>query len=245
MMINGKTAVITGGSRGIGAAAAMKLASMGADIAVIYAGNKEKAGRLCEECTARYGIRAKAYACDVSDFSVTGETVAKIKKDFGSIDILINNAGVTADGLLALMKEEDFDRVVDVNLKGCFNMMRHCAGIFIKNSYGRIVNVSSVVGIHGNAGQCNYAASKAGIIGLTKSAAKELAAKNILCNAVAPGFIDTDMTNGLKNSEERWLKSIPAGRAGSPEEVAEAIAFLASSDYITGQVLGVDGGMGM
>lgn len=243
-MINGKIAVITGGSRGIGAAAAKRLASMGADIAIIYAGNKEMADNVCSDITNEFGVRARSYRCDVSDFNEAGETVKKIKEELGSIDILINNAGITRDGLLMRMSEEDFDRVLDTNLKGAFNMLRHVSPIFIRSRYGRVVNVSSVVGLHGNAGQCNYAASKAGIIGLTKSAAKELAGKNILCNAVAPGFILTDMTREL-GSAEQWLSSIPLKRAGSPEDVAEAIAFLADTDYITGQVIGVDGGMGM
>ncbi len=243
-MIKGKIAVITGGSRGIGAAAAKKLASMGADIAIIYAGNKEMADSVCSDIANEFGVRARSYRCDVSDFNEAGETVKKIKEELGGIDILINNAGITRDGLLMRMSEEDFDRVLDTNLKGAFNMLRHVSPIFIRSRYGRVVNVSSVVGLHGNAGQCNYAASKAGIIGLTKAAAKELAGKNILCNAVAPGFILTDMTKEL-GSTEQWLSSIPLKRAGSPEDVAEAIAFLADTDYITGQVIGVDGGMGM
>ena len=240
-----KTAVITGGSRGIGAATDSKLAEMGNDISIIYAGNREKAEALCCELEERFAVKAQSYCCDVSDFKNSGETVAKIKEEFGGIDILINNAGITKDGLLPLMKEDDFDRVIEVNLKGCFNMMRHCTPVSLRKRYGRIVNISSVVGIHGNAGQCNYAASKAGIIGLTKSAAKEFAAKNILCNAIAPGFIATDMTNVLKDSEEKWIKNIPVGRAGTAEEVAETAVFLVSSNYITGQVIGVDGGMGM
>ena len=243
-MIKGKIAVITGGSRGIGAAAAKKLASMGADIAIIYAGNKEMADSVCSDIANEFGVRARSYRCDVSDFNEAGETVKKIKEELGGIDILINNAGITRDGLLMRMSEEDFDRVLDTNLKGAFNMLRHVSPIFIRSRYGRVVNVSSVVGLHGNAGQCNYAASKAGIIGLTKAAAKELAGKNILCNAVAPGFILTDMTKEL-GSTEQWLSSIPLKRAGSPEDVAGAIAFLADTDYITGQVIGVDGGMGM
>ena len=243
-MIKGKIAVITGGSRGIGAAAAKKLASMGADIAIIYAGNKEMADSVCSDIANEFGVRARSYRCDVSDFNEAGETVKKIKEELGGIDILINNAGITRDGLLMRMNEEDFDRVLDTNLKGAFNMLRHVSPIFIRSRYGRVVNISSVVGLHGNAGQCNYAASKAGIIGLTKAAAKELAGKNILCNAVAPGFILTDMTKEL-GSTEQWLSSIPLKRAGSPEDVAEAIAFLADTDYITGQVIGVDGGMGM
>lgn len=243
-MIRGKVAVVTGGSRGIGAAAAKKLASMGADIAVIYAGNKENAEKVCDEIRNEFKVKAASFCCDVSDFKKAGETVKGIKEEFGRIDILINNAGITKDKLLMLMSEADFDSVIDTNLKGAFNMLRHVSPIFIRNRYGRVVNVSSVVGLCGNAGQCNYSASKAGIIGLTKSAAKELAVKNVLCNAVAPGFIDTDMTKNLEDSEE-WFGKIPLKRAGRPEEVAEAIAFLADTDYITGQVLSVDGGMRM
>ncbi len=243
-MIRGKVAVVTGGSRGIGAAAAKKLASMGADIAVIYAGNKENAEKVCDEIRNEFKVKAASFCCDVSDFKKAGETVKGIKEEFGRIDILINNAGITKDKLLMLMSEADFDSVIDTNLKGAFNMLRHVSPIFIRNRYGRVVNVSSVVGLCGNAGQCNYSASKAGIIGLTKSAAKELAVKNVLCNAVAPGFIDTDMTKKLEDSEE-WVGKIPLKRAGRPEEVAEAIAFLADTDYITGQVLSVDGGMRM
>ncbi len=243
-MIRGKVAVVTGGSRGIGAAAAKKLASMGADIAVIYAGNKENAEKVCDEIRNEFKVKAASFCCDVSDFKKAGETVKGIKEEFGRIDILINNAGITKDKLLMLMSEADFDSVIDTNLKGAFNMLRHVSPIFIRNRFGRVVNVSSVVGLCGNAGQCNYSASKAGIIGLTKSAAKELAVKNVLCNAVAPGFIDTDMTKKLEDSEE-WVGKIPLKRAGRPEEVAEAIAFLADTDYITGQVLSVDGGMRM
>ncbi len=243
-MIRGKVAVVTGGSRGIGAAAAKKLASMGADIAVIYAGNKENAEKVCDEIRNEFKVKAASFCCDVSDFKKAGETVKGIKEEFGRIEILINNAGITKDKLLMLMSEADFDSVIDTNLKGAFNMLRHVSPIFIRNRYGRVVNVSSVVGLCGNAGQCNYSASKAGIIGLTKSAAKELAVKNVLCNAVAPGFIDTDMTKNLEDSEE-WVGKIPLKRAGRPEEVAEAIAFLADTDYITGQVLSVDGGMRM
>lgn len=243
-MIRGKIAVVTGGSRGIGAATAKRLASRGADIAVIYAGNKENAERVCEEIRNEFKVRAESFCCDVSDFRAAGETVKKIKEELGGIDILINNAGITKDKLLMLMSEEDFDSVLSTNLKGAFNMLRHVSPIFIRNKYGRVVNVSSVVGLCGNAGQCNYSASKAGIIGLTKSAAKELAGKNVLCNAVAPGFIDTDMTKNLEGSRE-WLGKIPLKRAGRAEEVAEAIAFLADTDYITGQVLSVDGGMRM
>lgn len=243
-MIQGKTAIVTGGSRGIGAATAKKLASLGANIAVIYAGNEAAANAVCEECRA-HGVKAEAFQCDVADFAQTKETVALIKEAFGTVDILINCAGITRDKLLAMMREEDFDAVIATNLKGTWNMIRQCCGIFIRNKGGSIVNVSSVVGLTGNAGQSNYSASKAGIIGLTKSTAKELAAKNIRCNAVAPGFIATDMTKDLGGEDSPWLKLIPLARAGEAEEVAEAIVFLADAAYITGEVLRVDGGMAM
>lgn len=243
-MIQGKTAIVTGGSRGIGAATAKKLASLGANIAVIYAGNEAAANTVCEECRA-HGVKAEAFQCDVADFAQTKETVALIKEAFGTVDILINCAGITRDKLLAMMREDDFDAVIATNLKGTWNMIRQCCGIFIRNKGGSIVNVSSVVGLTGNAGQSNYSASKAGIIGLTKSTAKELAAKNIRCNAVAPGFIATDMTKDLGGEDSLWLKMIPLARAGEAEEVAEAIVFLADAAYITGEVLRVDGGMAM
>ena len=243
-MIQGKTAIVTGGSRGIGAATAKKLASLGANIAVIYAGNEAAANAVCEECRV-HGVKAEAFQCDVADFAQTKETVALIKEAFGTVDILINCAGITRDKLLAMMREEDFDAVIATNLKGTWNMIRQCCGIFIRNKGGSIVNVSSVVGLTGNAGQSNYSASKAGLIGLTKSTAKELAAKNIRCNAVAPGFIATDMTKDLGGEDSPWLKMIPLARAGEAEEVAEAIVFLADAAYITGEVLRVDGGMAM
>lgn len=243
-MIQGKTAIVTGGSRGIGAATAKKLASLGANIAVIYAGNEAAANAVCEECRA-HGVKAEAFQCDVADFAQTKETVALIKEAFGTVDLLINCAGITRDKLLAMMREDDFDAVIATNLKGTWNMIRQCCGIFIRNKGGSIVNVSSVVGLTGNAGQSNYSASKAGIIGLTKSTAKELAAKNIRCNAVAPGFIATDMTKDLGGEDSPWLKMIPLARAGEAEEVAEAIVFLADAAYITGEVLRVDGGMAM
>lgn len=243
-MIQGKTAIVTGGSRGIGAATAKKLASLGANIAVIYAGNEAAAQAVCEKCRA-HGVKAEAFQCDVADFAQTKETVALIKEAFDTVDILINCAGITRDKLLAMMREDDFDAVIATNLKGTWNMIRQCCGIFIRNKGGSIVNVSSVVGLTGNAGQSNYSASKAGIIGLTKSTAKELAAKNIRCNAVAPGFIATDMTKDLGGEDSPWLKMIPLARAGEAEEVAEAIVFLADAAYITGEVLRVDGGMAM
>ena len=230
-MLKGKTAVVTGGSRGIGEAIAYKLASMGANVAVIYAGNASAAETVCEKCRQEYSVEAKAYRCNVADFSAAKETTAKIKADFGSAQILVNNAGITRDGLLALMKEEDFDAVLATNLKGAFNMIRHMTGLFIRAREGAIVNITSVAGMMGNAGQCNYSASKAGLIGLTKSVAKELAPKGIRCNAVAPGFIETDM--------------IPLGKMGKPADVADAVAYLVTANYVTGEVLRVDGGIAM
>lgn len=240
-----QVAIVTGGSRGIGAATAKKLAQQGAHIAVVYAGNKEAANAVCEECRQTYGVKAEAFQCDVANYSRVKETVAEIKKAFVTVNILVNSAGITRDKLLAMMSEEDFDAVVNTNLKGTFNFIRHCAGLFIRNKGGCIVNVSSVVGLSGNAGQANYAATKAGVIGLTKSVAKELSAKNIRCNAVAPGYIATDMTKDLVRADEAWLKQIPLARAGEAEEVADAIVFLCGARYITGEVLRVDGGMAM
>ena len=242
-MLKGKTSVITGGSRGIGEAIAYKLASLGANIAIIYAGNTAAAENVCSICRREYGADARFYQCNVADFAAVKETVAKIKADFGTAQILINNAGITRDGLLAMMKEEEFDSVMDTNLKGAFNMIRHMTGLFIRAREGCIINITSVAGMIGNAGQCNYSASKAGLIGLTKSAAKELAPKGIRCNAVAPGFIATDMTDNQKDNP--LLKMIPLGRMGDPEDVADAVAYLATAKYITGEVLRVDGGIAM
>lgn len=242
-MLKGKTAVVTGGSRGIGEAIVYKLASMGANIAVVYAGNTKAADNVCSKCKEENGVEVKAYQCDVADFSAVKETVAKIKADFGTVHILVNNAGITRDGLLAMMKEEDFDKVLDTNLKGAFNMIRHCTGLFIRNREGCIINITSVAGIMGNAGQCNYSASKAGLIGLTKSVARELAPKLIRCNAVAPGFIATDMTDN--QTDNPLLKTIPLGMMGKAKYVADAVAYLATAKYVTGEVLRVDGGISM
>lgn len=244
-MLNGKIAIITGGSRGIGAAAAKKLASLGANVAVICASGLAAAEAVCAECRAAYGVKALPYVCNVADFDAVKDTVAQIRKDFGGVHILVNNAGVTRDGLVATMKESDFDAVLDTNLKGAFHMIRHCSGLMLRGKYGRIVNISSVTGLMGNAGQANYAASKAGLIGLTKSTARELASRGITCNAVAPGFVDTDMTKALSQSAEQLGAAIPLGRVGTPEEIAEAVAFLVQADYITGEVLRVDGGLAM
>lgn len=239
-MLKGKTAVITGGSRGIGAAIALKFASLGANIAVIYSGNEKAAKETCRLCQA-HGVNAIPYRCNVADFSAVKETVSLIKKDFGSVHIVVNNAGITRDGLVAMMKEEDYNAVLDTNLKGAFNMIRHCSPLLIRAKESCIINITSVAGLMGNAGQCNYSASKAGLIGLTKSAAKELASKGIRCNAIAPGFIATDMTED--QMENPLVKMIPLGRMGKPEDIAEAAAYLAAAPYVTGEILRVDGGI--
>ena len=242
-MLKGNVALITGGSRGIGAAVAKKLASLGADVAIVYSGNAEAADAVCHECRETYGVKAQAYRCNVADFAAVKELVGKVKADFGTVNILVNNAGITKDGLVATMREQDFDDVLSVNLKGTFNLIRHCTGIFLRNRGGHIINIASVTGIMGNAGQANYAASKAGIIGLTKSVARELAPRGITCNAVAPGFIDTDMTKGLQDSP--LAAAIPLGHMGTPEDVAGAVAYLACAGYVTGEVIRVDGGIAM
>lgn len=243
MSLNGKTALVTGASRGIGRAIALRLAEDGANVAVIYAGSADKAEAVVNEITA-LGVNAKAYRCNVADSDAVNETVKAVTNDLGKIDILVNNAGITRDGLMLRMKDEDFDAVLDTNLKGAFNMIRACYSGFIRKKSGRIINISSVSGIMGNAGQANYSASKAGVIGLTKSVARELASRGITCNAVAPGFIQTDMTENLGDNNP-LLNSIPLGRMGKPEDIAAAVAFLASDSaaYITGEVLKVDGGL--
>lgn len=243
MSLNGKTALVTGASRGIGRAIALRLTEDGANVAVIYAGSADKAEAVVNEITA-LGVNAKAYRCNVADSAAVNETVKAVTNDLGKIDILVNNAGITRDGLMLRMKDEDFDAVLDTNLKGAFNMIRACYSGFIRKKSGRIINISSVSGIMGNAGQANYSASKAGVIGLTKSVARELASRGITCNAVAPGFIQTDMTENLGDNNP-LLNSIPLGRMGKPEDIAAAVAFLASDSaaYITGEVLKVDGGL--
>lgn len=242
-IIKGKTAIVTGGSRGIGEAIAYELASLGVNVAVIYAGNSDGAIRVCRGCNESFGVKAKAYKCDVSDYSAVKETVAKIKADFDGVHILINNAGVTCDGLVAMMKEEDYDRVLGINLKGAFNMIRHVSGLLIREKWGCIINIASVSGIMGNAGQCNYSASKAGLIGLTKSVAKELAPKGIRCNAIAPGFVETDMTKNQGDSP--LIRMIPLGRMGLPKEVAQGVTYLVQAEYVTGETLRIDGGIAM
>lgn len=244
-MLKNKTALITGASRGIGRAVAEKFAMLGANIAVIYCGSEDKALSLKNEIEAM-GVRAEIYRCDVSQFDECENTVKKVIEDFGGIDVLVNNAGITNDKLVLQMKEDDFDSVLDTNLKGAFNMIRHCYKNFMKKKCGKIINISSVAGLMGNPGQANYSAAKAGIIGLTKTVAKELAARNVCCNAIAPGFIKTDMTEKFQDNES-IIASIPMRRMGNAEEVACLAVFLASdaSDYITGEVIRIDGGIAM
>ena len=243
MILNGKTAIITGGSRGLGEQIAYKLASMGANIAIVDVGDPALAESVCRNCETEYGIKALSYRCDVSNFSQVKDTVADIKKDFGTAHVLVNNAGITRDNIAAMMSEEDFDKVIAVNLKGAFNMIRHTSGLFIRNREGCIINISSVSGFMGNVGQCNYAASKAGLVGLTKTIAKELAPKGVRCNAIAPGFIETAMTGN--QTDNPLLKMIPLGRMGSAKDIAEAAGYLVTADYVTGIVLKVDGGISM
>lgn len=240
-----RAAVVTGGSRGIGRAICLALADKGMDVAVNYAGNEAAAQETVAACKSR-GVNAIAVKGDVSDGAAAAALMDIAKEAFGRIDVLVCNAGITRDGLIMRLSEADFDAVVDTNLKGTFLCMKAVSKIMMKQRYGRIVTLSSVVGLRGNAGQTNYAASKAGIVGLTKSMAKELASRGITANAVAPGFIETDMTAALTDTQKKEAaKDIPAGRLGQPEDVAEAVAFLADEKaaYITGQVLCVDGGM--
>ena len=244
-MLKGKTAIVTGGSRGIGAAICKRFAEQGANIALLYAGNTQKA----EETKAallEMGVKAEAYQCNVADAEQVAAVCKQIIKDFGGADILVNNAGITKDKLVPMMKVPDFDSVVDTNLKGAFYMIKQLYPVFMKQKSGKIINISSVSGLMGNPGQTNYSASKAGLIGLTKSVAKELASRNVNCNAIAPGFVATDMTKNLSENNA-LVDHIPMKRFAQPEDIANLALFLASdqSDYITGEVIRIDGGLAM
>lgn len=244
-MLDGKIAVVTGASRGIGRAIALELASRGAFVVVNYNGSKDRAEEVKKEIEAAGG-KAEVYQCNVSDFEKCQAFIQDVIKIYGRLDILVNNAGITRDGLLMKMSETDFDSVIETNLKGTFNTIRFASRQMLKQRSGRIINMSSVVGIAGNAGQANYASSKAGVIGLTKAVARELASRGITVNAIAPGFIETEMTEVLSDAvKEASVAQIPLGRFGKPEDIAKTAAFLASDNagYITGQVIQVDGGM--
>jgi 3-oxoacyl-[acyl-carrier protein] reductase len=244
-LLENKTALITGATRGIGRGIALKFAEQGCNVAFTYVSNESKAIELENELI-KFGVKVKGFKADAGDYSLAEKVVDEIIKEFGNIDILVNNAGITKDGLLMRMTEAQFDEVIRANLKSVFNYTKAVQKIMLKNRKGSIINISSVVGIKGNAGQANYAASKAGIIGFTKSVALELGSRNIRCNAIAPGFIETEMTHALDEKViEQWRQSIPLKRGGTPEDVANACLFLASdmSSYITGQCINVCGGM--
>lgn len=247
MLLTGKNAIVTGGSRGIGHAIALAFAEAGANVAIIYAGNTA-AAEATKEAVEVKGVKALAIQCDVANEDAVNGMIKTVKDTFGSVDILVNNAGITRDTLLMRMKESDWQAVIDTNLTGAFHCIKGVTKLMMKQRHGSIINISSVVGLTGNAGQANYAAAKAGILGLTKAVAKELASRSIRCNAVAPGYIQTDMTAELPETViDEMVKTIPLGRVAQPEEVAQAVLFLASDNasYITGQVLNVDGGMVM
>ena len=243
MKLDGKVALVTGGSQGLGRAIALKLAENGADIAVVYVGPAGPAEETCKEIEV-LGRRVKSYVCDVRDEAAVNETVTAVGADLGKVDILVNNAGVTRDGLMVGMKDDDYNMVLDINLKGAFHMIRACYRDFMRKRSGKIINISSIAGLVGNVGQVNYAASKAGLIGMSKSVAKELGSRGVCCNCIAPGFIETDMTKNI-TEDNPLLLQVPMKRMGSPEDVANAALFLASpeSDYITGETLRVDGGL--
>ena len=244
-MLKEKTAIITGAARGIGAAIAKKMAQNGANVAIIDYGNEELGKIVVAEVIEKYGIKAAFYKCDVTDFEKCKEVVSLVTDEIGKPDILVNNAGITRDNLMLTMSEEEFDSVIGTNLKGTYNMTKACSRGFLRQKKGKIINLSSISGMTGLAGQTNYSASKAGVIGLTKAVAKEFGGKNICCNAIAPGFITTEMTQDLP--AEDFINSIPLKRAGTPNDVANLALFLASelSDYITGEVIRVDVGLAM
>ena len=244
-MLEGKIALVTGASRGIGRAIAIAFAREGANVIINYNGNKEKALEVKEKIE-EYGVQADIYPCNIADESAVKEMFDFVIKKYGTVDILVNNAGITIDGLMLKMTAKEFDSVIDINLKGVFYCAKCACRIMMKQRYGRIINMSSVVGVTGNVGQVNYAASKAGVIGLTKSLAKEMGQRQITVNAIAPGYIDTDMTKQLPEAiKEKILDTIPLKRIGTPEDIAESCVFLASdkASYITGQVIGINGGM--
>ena len=243
MKLEGKIALVTGASQGLGKAIALKLAENGADVAIIYVGPEEPALETQREIEA-LGRRAVCYPCDVRDEQAVEDTVAQVKKDLGKVDILVNNAGVTRDGLMVTMKDQDYDMVLDINLKGAFYMIRACYRDFMRKRSGKIINISSIAGLVGNVGQVNYAASKAGLIGMSKSVAKELGSRGVCCNCIAPGFIETAMTKDIKE-DNPLLVQVPMRKMGTPEDVANVALFLASpeSDYITGETIRVDGGL--
>ena len=241
--LTGKTAVVTGGSRGIGRAICLKLAGQGANIVLNFAGNEAAAEETCSQCES-LGVKALAVKGDVADAEACNALIEKAVSEFGGVDILVCNAGVTRDGLMVTMKDEDYDMVLDINLKGAFHMIRACYRDFMRKRSGKIINISSIAGLVGNVGQVNYAASKAGLIGLSKSVAKELGSRGVCCNCIAPGFIETDMTKDIKE-DNPLLVQVPMKKMGTPEDVANVALFLASpeSDYITGETIRVDGGL--
>lgn len=243
-MLTEKIALVTGASRGIGKAIAMELAERGATVIVNYSGSEEKAQQTVSEIK-KNGGEAVAVKCDVADFAACEKLAKDVIGRYGRLDILVNNAGITRDGLIMKMSEQDFDSVMDTNLKGTYNMIRHFSRWFLKQKSGRIINIASVSGVIGNAGQANYSASKAGVIGLTKAVARELSGRGICINAVAPGFIDTDMTRQMSEDAKKGIEAmIPMRHMGKPEDVARLVGFLADeAEYITGQVICVDGGM--